>query len=336
MYTRTKNVWFKNFYWAHSCFVVWNHWIHMGISIPYHLLDCFPVVQCDPASVKNGCFAFFNRYLFLLSFWIPAPILLKQTGKRISKYQVENNRYHLWKCWNKKLYSLTHWISGMWNPLWFDFFEKETKDDVLRLVMKVHSIERGIAVFSSADCCRCWEYHEYHARWWSKRAFSYATSWILESGRCHRYRSSLDRSRYRRYAWSLWWRISRKWIRSWCRNTVCVHTISTFAIAVAFGILLWFDFSFTLFYPIRKALQKPKYSFISFWGDCIFPCLQRTLETQAGAVFVALFWSLFLFSSDAAEIEDVKNQFPERFVGKQNNGKNYFPFSFNSFKRAYR
>ncbi|HNP47419.1 MAG TPA: O-antigen ligase family protein [Bacteroidia bacterium] len=82
------------------------------------------------------------------------------------------------------------------------------------------------------------------------------------------------------------------------------------AIAVAFGIPALIYFLFTLFYPIRKALRNQNILFISFWVIAFFSMFtEDTLETQAGATFVALFWSLFLFSSDAAEIEDVKNQF---------------------------
>ena len=150
----------------------------------------------------------------------------------------------------------------------------------------------------------------------------YATSWILESYRCHHYRSSTDRVGTGDMP-EAYGEEYRKWIRSWCRNTVCVRTM-VLAIAVAFGNSCSDLFLFTPVLSDQEGTTKPNILLISFRGDCIFFHVYRGHWRPELAQHLSLcFGHCFIFS-DAAEIEDVKNQFWTILVGKQNNGKNYF------------
>ena len=88
--------------------------------------------------------------------------------------------------------------------------------------------------------------------------------------------------------------------------------------------LLWF-ISFHSVLSDQEGTTETKIFFLLVSGVIAFFHVYRdTLETQAGATFVALFWSLFLFSSDAAEIEDVKNQFWDDSLVNKITGKIVF------------
>lgn len=75
------------------------------------------------------------------------------------------------------------------------------------------------------------------------------------------------------------------------------------AIGVGLGIPALVYFLFVFFFPLPHQLRNRNFLFLSFWLIAFFSMFtEDTLETQAGATFVALFWSLFLFS---------KNEIPE-------------------------
>jgi O-antigen ligase len=67
------------------------------------------------------------------------------------------------------------------------------------------------------------------------------------------------------------------------------------AIMVAFGISGLIYFLYALVYPVIRNTWRMNFLFTSFFLISIFSMLpEDTLETQAGATFVALFFALFL------------------------------------------
>ena len=71
------------------------------------------------------------------------------------------------------------------------------------------------------------------------------------------------------------------------------------AIGVGLGIPVLLYFLFTLIYPLAERIRKRDILFLSFWLIFFISMFtEDTLETQAGATFAALFWSLFLFSGE--------------------------------------
>jgi len=68
------------------------------------------------------------------------------------------------------------------------------------------------------------------------------------------------------------------------------------AIMVAFGIFGLIYFLYALFYPVVKYRRKIGFLFAAYFIIAILSMLtEDTIETQAGATFVAFFFSLFLF-----------------------------------------
>jgi O-antigen ligase len=71
------------------------------------------------------------------------------------------------------------------------------------------------------------------------------------------------------------------------------------AIGVGLGIPALLYFLLTLIYPLAERIRKRDILFLSFWLIFFISMFtEDTLETQAGATFAALFWSLFLFSGE--------------------------------------
>lgn len=71
------------------------------------------------------------------------------------------------------------------------------------------------------------------------------------------------------------------------------------AIGVGLGIPALLYFLLTLIYPVAERIRKRDILFLSFWLIFFISMFtEDTLETQAGATFAALFWSLFLFSGE--------------------------------------
>jgi hypothetical protein len=68
------------------------------------------------------------------------------------------------------------------------------------------------------------------------------------------------------------------------------------SIFVAFGIIGFLYFIFSLIYPLLNRLKQRDYFYLVFWGIAVLSMLtEDTLETQAGATFFAFFNALFLF-----------------------------------------
>ena len=184
---------------------------------------------------------------------------------------------------------------------------------------EVHSIERGIAnvyyehissIKSRLLQMLLWEYHEYMRGGGSKRAFWLRN--VLNSGGSPLPSLPIipGQEWNRRYAWSLWWRISENEYAVDAEIPFACAIISTLRLPWHLEFLLWFIFFSLSFYPIRKALQNQNILFISFLGDCIFFHVYRGHTGDTGWRNICRFVLVtVLFSSDAAEIEDVKNQF---------------------------
>jgi hypothetical protein len=65
---------------------------------------------------------------------------------------------------------------------------------------------------------------------------------------------------------------------------------------VAFGIVGLFYFLFAIFYPVFKTTLQKNFLFTAFFLIIFFSMISEdTLETQAGATFFALFFTLLLF-----------------------------------------
>lgn len=74
------------------------------------------------------------------------------------------------------------------------------------------------------------------------------------------------------------------------------------AILVGFGIVGLIYFLFALFYPLIIYRRKAGYLFVVFFIIAFLSMFSEdTLETQAGATFVAFFFSLFLFAGNSSE-----------------------------------
>jgi len=79
------------------------------------------------------------------------------------------------------------------------------------------------------------------------------------------------------------------------------------AIGVALGLPALLFFIFVLFIPLMKEIREKNFLFLAFWLIAICSMItEDTLETQAGVTFVALFWSLFVFSNPHRKSAELK------------------------------